>query len=81
MKSPFMKRGGMVAAAVAGMALALTGCSDNGGSEADPSASGSGGGEASGDYSITFLPKNLGNAYVDTIDRRREAKAAGKQDS
>jgi len=52
------------ATAVAGIALTValvaTGCAAGGGD------TGGDGGDA--DYSITFLPKNLGNAYFDTSD-------------
>ncbi|WP_084077072.1 rhamnose ABC transporter substrate-binding protein [Demequina sp. NBRC 110057] len=68
MKSPLMKRGGMAVAALAGMALALTACSSSDGESSDPSGSAGAAGAESGDYSITFLPKNLGNAYFDTSD-------------
>lgn len=52
-----------VGAALVATALAVTGCS-----------SGSGGSGDSGDknYKITFLPKNLGNAYFDTSDKGGE---------
>lgn len=56
---------GLVAIA-ASAALALTGCSDPGTEgSADPTAT-SGGGDAGGSVSVTFLPKNLGNPYFDT---------------
>lgn len=56
-----LKRGGAVAALAISLALVATGCS------ADPAAPGDSG-DASGDanLAITFLPKNLGNAYFDT---------------
>lgn len=62
-----MKRKGAVAAAVATAALVLAACSDT----VDPEASGSSDGSTgNGDanLAITFLPKNLGNAYFDTSD-------------
>ena len=46
-------------AALAATALLLAGCASSGGSS---------GGGGSKNYAITFLPKNLGNAYFDTSD-------------
>src|SRR5262245_14797536 len=48
---------------VAGLALSACGSDDEG----------DGGGSSSGDISVTFLPKNLGNAYFDT------SSAGGKE--
>ncbi len=42
--------------------LGLTACGDDG------DGGGDSGGDGGGDLSITFLPKNLGNAYFDTSD-------------
>jgi len=50
-------------AIAASVALVATGCSTSSTPSEDPAA----GGE-SGNYSITFLPKNLGNAYFETSD-------------
>ena len=47
-------------AVLAASALMLAGCAANGGS--------SSGGSGSKNYAVTFLPKNLGNAYFDTSD-------------
>ena len=51
----------LTAAAIA-LALVATGCASTSGEKTD---SGSG----SANYKITFLPKNLGNAYFDTSDK------------
>ncbi|QTX03513.1 rhamnose ABC transporter substrate-binding protein [Agromyces archimandritae] len=48
-------RAGALAALAVSVALVATGC-----------AAGGDGGDGSGDLSITFLPKNLGNPYFDT---------------
>ena len=48
-------------AALAASALLLAGCAGTAGG-------GSSGGSGSHNYAITFLPKNLGNAYFDTSD-------------
>jgi len=48
-------------AALAASALLLAGC-------AGTASGGSSGGSGSHNYAITFLPKNLGNAYFDTSD-------------
>jgi rhamnose transport system substrate-binding protein len=56
----------MTAAAVA-LVVVATGCSSGG---TTGSTSGSNGG--SHNYKITFLPKNLGNAYFDTSDKGGE---------
>jgi rhamnose transport system substrate-binding protein len=60
--------GGVGAAALA-LALAVTGCAAGGGD--------TGGGDGGGNLAITFLPKNLGNAYFDTSDAGGE-KAIGE---
>jgi len=54
-------RVGAFAAIAVSVALVATGCA------AGDGGSGEGGGDA-GNLSITFLPKNLGNAYFDTSD-------------
>lgn len=54
---------GITAAAIA-LALVATGCS--------ASTNGAGGGSSDKNYKITFLPKNLGNAYFDTSDKGGE---------
>lgn len=55
-------RVGSVAALALSVALVATGCAGGG------SGGGDGGG-GDGDLSITFVPKNLGNAYFDTSDK------------
>ncbi|MBN9239200.1 MAG: rhamnose ABC transporter substrate-binding protein [Micrococcales bacterium 70-64] len=55
-------RVGAFAALAVSVALVATGCA------AADGGSGEGGGDA-GNLSITFLPKNLGNAYFDTSDK------------
>ena len=50
-----------ITALAVGAALALTGCSAGGGSDA-----GSSDGASDANLAITFLPKNLGNPYFDT---------------
>jgi len=57
-------RAGAFAALAVTVALVATGCaaSDDGGGD------GGGSGGDSGNLAITFLPKNLGNAYFDTSD-------------
>jgi rhamnose transport system substrate-binding protein len=55
-------RTGAVAAVALSIALVATGCAADGGD-----AGGEGGGDG-GNLAITFLPKNLGNAYFDTSD-------------
>jgi rhamnose transport system substrate-binding protein len=57
------RRVGTVTAIAVSLALVATGCS---GASDDESGGAGGGGDA--DYAITFLPKNLGNAYFDTSD-------------
>ncbi|MDE0572683.1 rhamnose ABC transporter substrate-binding protein [Demequina sp. B12] len=63
------KKGGLAALAMT-VALVVAGCSS--GSDSDPTSSATGGGSAEGgsdaNLAITFLPKNLGNAYFDTSD-------------
>jgi rhamnose transport system substrate-binding protein len=56
------RRVGTVTALAVSLALVATGCS----ASDDSSGGGSEGGDAN--YAITFLPKNLGNAYFDTSD-------------
>jgi rhamnose transport system substrate-binding protein len=56
------RRVGTVTAIAVSLALVATGCSGAG----DDESGGSEGGDAN--YAITFLPKNLGNAYFDTSD-------------
>ena len=60
-------RAGAFAALAVTVALVATGCaaSDDGGD-------GGGSGGDSGNLAITFLPKNLGNAYFDTSDKGGE---------
>jgi rhamnose transport system substrate-binding protein len=57
------RRVGTVTALAVSLALVATGCSS---ASDDSSGGGSEGGDAN--YAITFLPKNLGNAYFDTSD-------------
>ncbi|MCU1404827.1 MAG: rhaS [Glaciihabitans sp.] len=57
------RRVGTITALAMTVALVATGCSA---SDGDGDSGGSGSGES--DYAITFLPKNLGNAYFDTSD-------------
>jgi rhamnose transport system substrate-binding protein len=56
-----------LAAVTMAAGLALTAC---GGSSSDSAATdgGAGAGSSTSDVSVTFLPKNLGNAYFDTSD-------------
>ncbi len=54
-------RAGALAALALSVALAATGCAAGGGTD-------DGGGDDGGNLAITFLPKNLGNAYFDTSD-------------
>ena len=56
-------RAGAFAALAVTVALVATGCAAT-----DDSGSGDAGGDA-GNLAITFLPKNLGNAYFDTSDK------------
>jgi len=58
-------RAGSVAALALSVALVATGCAGGG-------DDGGGGGGGDGDLSITFVPKNLGNAYFDTSDKGGE---------
>lgn len=68
-----------VMAAAAALALTLVGCSSNAGAPAPAAtpATTPGGNAAapapSGDLSITFLPKNLGNPYFDTSSKGGKA--------
>src|SRR3954447_14032907 len=55
------KRFAAGAAAVLVACLGLAACGSN-------DDSGSSGGSSSGDVTVTFLPKNLGNPYFDTSD-------------
>jgi rhamnose transport system substrate-binding protein len=59
---------GATAALAMTVALVATGCASSGG---DSGGDGGGGGGGGGDseLSITFVPKNLGNAYFDTSDQ------------
>jgi rhamnose transport system substrate-binding protein len=66
-------RAGAIAAIAVSIALVATGCSSDGTSGGDNT---DGGGD-SGNLAITFLPKNLGNAYFDTSDKGGE-KAIGE---
>jgi len=59
-----LARAGSIAALALSVALVATGCAGGG------SDGGDGGGD--GDLSITFVPKNLGNAYFDTSDKGGE---------
>lgn len=63
MMFPTKRRVGAFAALAVSLALVATGCSA---SSSDSGSSDSGSGD--GNYAITFLPKNLGNAYFDTSD-------------
>ncbi|WP_077351580.1 substrate-binding domain-containing protein [Tessaracoccus flavescens] len=61
---------GKLIAAAAAVSLGLTACGGSG--DADPTdapTTDGGGAAASGDLSITFLPKNLGNPYFDTSSK------------
>jgi len=62
------RRLGTLTALAVSVALAATGCSASDGDSGGDSGGDAGGDAGSGDYSITFLPKNLGNAYFDTSD-------------
>lgn len=55
-------RAAAFAALTVSVALVATGCATGGGDTGD------GGDGDGGNYAITFLPKNLGNAYFDTSD-------------
>jgi len=58
---------GAIAGLALSVALVATGCAATDGGSGD-------GGEGSGELSVTFLPKNLGNAYFDTsYDGGKEA--------
>ncbi|KQQ10092.1 MULTISPECIES: rhamnose ABC transporter substrate-binding protein [Rathayibacter] len=63
-KGRTLRRLGSVTAAAVAFALVATGCSAGG--DSDAGSGSEGGGDAN--YAITFLPKNLGNAYFDTSD-------------
>jgi rhamnose transport system substrate-binding protein len=67
----FSRRSARVATAATALVLALAACTsgspdDSGGTAGEESGS-------SGDLSITFLPKNLGNPYFDTSSKGGEA--------
>ncbi|MET0977019.1 MAG: rhamnose ABC transporter substrate-binding protein [Leifsonia sp.] len=57
-------RAGAIAALAVTVALVATGCSTGSGSDSDSTSGGDG-----SNLAITFLPKNLGNAYFDTSDK------------
>ncbi|MEV8252433.1 rhamnose ABC transporter substrate-binding protein [Rhodoglobus sp. NPDC076762] len=61
------KRAGAFAALAVSFALVATGCAATGGDS---------GGDGDGNLAITFLPKNLGNAYFDTSDAGGEEAIA-----
>lgn len=62
------RAGGFTALAI-GLALVATGCTAQAPESADPSSSSSSGSDAGdANLAITFVPKNLGNAYFDTSD-------------
>ncbi len=63
MKFAGKRRLGALIAAAAAVSLALAGCADTGGS-ASPGSSDAAA-EGSGNLSVTFVPKNLGNPYFD----------------
>ena len=66
MKSSRNKSRGAFAAAVAGIALVVTGCASSDGDDPATPDTGDGGGGGDASLEITFLPKNLGNPYFDT---------------
>jgi rhamnose transport system substrate-binding protein len=68
------RRAGALAALAVSVALVATGCAVDSGSDG-----GSTEGGGSGDLSITFLPKNLGNPYFDTSSTGAE-EAIGEFD-
>jgi rhamnose transport system substrate-binding protein len=68
------RRGGAFAALAISVALVASGCAGVTGGGDDDSAGG-----GSDNLAITFLPKNLGNAYFDTSDKGGE-KAIGEFD-
>ncbi|CUR60690.1 Rhamnose ABC transporter, rhamnose-binding protein [metagenome] len=63
------RAGTMAVAMTAVLTLALSACGS------DDEASGDGGGDSGGDASITFIPKNLGNAYFDASNTGGTAAA------
>ena len=67
----FSRRSARVATAATALVLALAACTS--GSPDDSGTSDAAGGDAGGDLSITFLPKNLGNPYFDTSSKGGEA--------
>ncbi len=74
MKFGITAPGRKAAALVLASALALAGCSSS--STAGTAASGGASGGGSGNLSITFLPKNLGNPYFDTSSKGGKAAVA-----
>lgn len=62
-------RAGAIAAVFVSIALVATGCSSDSGT---PAASDGGSDSSDANLSITFLPKNLGNAYFETSDKGGE---------
>jgi rhamnose transport system substrate-binding protein len=58
-----------VAAATVAVALVATGCSSTPSSTSSSSSGSSSSAAGDKNYKITFLPKNLGNAYFDTSDK------------
>lgn len=67
----FSRRSTRAATAATALVLALAACTS--GSPDDSGTSDAAGGDAGGDLSITFLPKNLGNPYFDTSSKGGEA--------
>jgi len=61
-------RVGAVAAFAVGVALVASGCTASAPEGSDPTSSGSGAPADGSNLAITFVPKNLGNAYFDTSD-------------
>lgn len=65
---------GKLIAAAAAVSLGLTACGGSGDAgPTDAPTTDGGGAAASGDLSITFLPKNLGNPYFDTSSKGGKA--------
>ncbi|WP_062078536.1 rhamnose ABC transporter substrate-binding protein [Demequina globuliformis] len=65
MSSRTFRKGSFAALAMTA-ALVVSGCSSDSGSESTSSATGGAEGGSDANLAITFLPKNLGNAYFDT---------------
>ncbi|MEC5151724.1 rhamnose ABC transporter substrate-binding protein [Cryobacterium sp. GrIS_2_6] len=68
--TPTRRHGARAVALVAGVAaiaILATGCSSSASTDTSTGAAASGSGDKN--YAITFLPKNLGNAYFDTSDK------------